>query len=100
MNRKAVYAGLFLVFIFAYPLAAEQNKLTVIKGQYLGQKPPGKIAEKFTEDIITYEVRNSPTFSPGGKEMIIGAMEDGHKYYKIINNGWTQQTAMPFKLLA
>ena len=73
MKKKAFYVGLFMVFVLTGPLTAQQNHLPVLKGLYLGQYPPGKKAERFAEDIITYEPHNSPTFTPDGKEMIICA---------------------------
>ena len=98
MNKKAIYVGTVLVFVFICSLGAQQNQLPVLKGQYLGQNPPGKKAEIFAGDIITYEVHCSPTFSPDGKEMIIDAMGEDHKYYKMINNTWTQESDLPFKI--
>jgi hypothetical protein len=37
------------------------------KGPYFGQKPPGKEAEQFAPQIITYEVHESPSISPDFK---------------------------------
>ncbi len=97
MKIKAFYFGIIVVFVLTASLTAQQNHLPVLKGLYLGQDPPGKKAERFAEDIITYEPHNSPTFSPDGKEMIIGAMEDDDKYYKMINNTWTLESDLPFR---
>jgi len=96
MKRKILLIGLIPIFMLTHGLTAQSNKLSVIEGLYLGQNPPGKKAEKFAEDIITYEPHNSPTFSPDGREMIIGAMEDDDKYYKMINSTWTQESDLPF----
>ena len=69
-----------------------------LKGPYLGQKPPGKRAELFAPDIITYEVHESPSISPDLTEIIIGSMEEGTKYYKSENGVWTLSKKLPFKI--
>jgi len=97
MSIRLISTGLSMFFVFVCSLGAQQDELLVPEGYYLGQKVPGKKAVQFAAGIINYEVHNSPTFSPDGKEMIIGAMEDGDKYYRMISNRWTQQTDLPFK---
>ena len=50
----------------------------VLTGPYLGQKPPGKIAEPFAQDIIAaqHHFHGSVVFSPDGKEA----------YWSVMNN--------------
>jgi hypothetical protein len=68
------------------------------QGPYFGQEPPGKEAEPFAPQIITYEAHESPSISPDFKEMIIHAMEEGSKYYRMIKGAWILQKMLPFDL--
>jgi len=73
-------------------------KEPVLKGLYLGQKPPGKNAELFAPELINYEVHGSPFISQDEKEIIIGSMTEGPKYYKMIDGVWSLQAFLPFAI--
>ena len=75
-----------------------KEEFPVLTGPYLGQKPPGKNAERFAPDVITYEVHESPSISQDLTEMVIDSMEEGSKYYKMIDGVWTLQKAPPFDM--
>jgi len=87
------------VFICSMLYAHKEAPLSQdLKGPYFGQKPPGSQAELFAPRAITYEVHESPSISPDFTDMIIDSMEEGTKYYKMIDGVWTLQEEMPFDL--
>ena len=98
MRNKAIFMGLLLSLNLVNGISAQQADTPVPKGLYFGQKLPGRKAELFAPDIITYEVHASPTISPDGKEMIIDSMGGRDKYYRMIDNIWTLQPELPFTL--
>jgi len=82
-------------------LTADNQKKTsfaVLKGPYLGQKPSGKKAELFAPELINYEVHGSPFISQDEKEIIIGSMTEGPKYYRMIAGVWSLQSVLPFAI--
>ncbi len=97
MKYRAILVGILLAFVFAFISAAQQDDFPILKGPYLGQKPPGKKAELFAPDVIRYEVHESPFISPDEKEIIIGSMSEGTKYYKMVGGVWQLRTALPFE---
>ena len=88
----------FMFICFVLGCYAQQDDSFVPEGLYFGQELPGRKAELFAPDIITYEVHASPTISPDGKEMIIDSMGGRDKYYRMIDNIWTLQPELPFTL--
>ena len=92
----------FPIFLFVSILMAgishSQNKLSDLKGPYLGQNPPGKKAVLFAPDVIVYEVHGAPSISPDGKAMIIDPMGEGPKYYRLIEGIWSLQKELPFDI--
>jgi len=76
----------------------EKTSFPVLKGPYLGQKPPGKKAVLFAPELINYEVHGSPLISKDEKEIIIGSMTEGSKYYKMIDGVWSLQAVLPFAM--
>jgi hypothetical protein len=71
---------------------------SILKGPYLGQKPPGKKAELFAPQIIAYEVHESPIISQDLREIFIGSMTEGLKYYKMEEGVWSLHEVLPFDL--
>jgi len=62
------------LIIIIFSLCAQQDDLPVLKGDYLGQIPPGDAPELFAPGIVTtrhYE--NSITFSPDGKHLFFNS---------------------------
>jgi len=57
----------------------------VLTSLYFGQKPPGEKAEIFAPEVLTFETHDSPIISQDETCMIICAMENGIKFYKMIN---------------
>ncbi|MBN1272897.1 MAG: PD40 domain-containing protein [Candidatus Aminicenantes bacterium] len=70
MRHKTVFFGLFLFIIFSFTGSDQKENFPVLKGPYLGQKPPGKTPELFAPGIIsTCTQHSSVYFSRDGKEV-------------------------------
>ncbi|MCE7995205.1 MAG: hypothetical protein HEP71_24720 [Roseivirga sp.] len=73
----------------------EDGEFPVLKGPYLGQKPPGLTPEIFAPGIVSINGRfeGGISFSPDFDEMYFGASnedEETHIYFsKLRNNQWT-----------
>jgi hypothetical protein len=87
----AVFIGILGSIIFPTVLHTRQNEFAVLKGPYLGQKPPGKTPEIFAAGIISPEegYHSSPVFSPDGKEVYWATMTSGILYMTINDGSWT-----------
>ena len=72
----------------------QQIDLPVLKGPYLGQKPPGIIPEIFAPGIISSDEREfNSVFSPDGKEFYFTKEVHGSFkmfYLKEEKDGWTK----------
>ncbi|UCE22145.1 MAG: PD40 domain-containing protein, partial [Candidatus Aminicenantes bacterium] len=70
MKPKAIYGVILLCIIFLFFSYAQQDDFPILKGPYLGQKPPGMTPEVFAPRIIstTEYTELGCTFSPDGKE--------------------------------
>ena len=67
-----VISPVILMFIaLSTPLNAQEGRSPVLKGPYLGQKPPGLNPEIFLPGIVSTELNEhgAPTFSPDLSEM-------------------------------
>lgn len=81
-----------------------QDGFPVLKGPYLGQKPPGKTPEKFPFDYLPpgYKLHSAPAFMPGGNEVYFSAMDFSVRFsekiffMKIIDGTWTRARVAPF----
>ncbi len=65
----------FIILLFLIPITtpcfAQQKDFPVLKGPYLGRKPPGITPEIFAPGIVTTNLHDdgSPIFSPDGNEV-------------------------------
>jgi len=72
-----------------------QNKLPILKGPYLGQKPPGLIPEIFAPDVVSINGRSegSISFSPDLGEIYFGAKSRSEVpaiyFSRLESNKWT-----------
>ncbi len=98
IKRYIVFALSIFLVAFIFNGCTEKDEFPVLKGLYLGQKPPGKNAELFAPELIKYEVHESPFISQDEKEIIIGSMTEGTKYYKMIDRVWSLQAVLPFAI--
>ena len=92
---------IFTLLFFANIGPAAKDDSLVLKGPYMGQKPPGKIPEIFAPGFISTEKRElNSVFSPGGKEFYyaISVPGKGYKIYvtKELKNGWKQPRPVSF----
>ena len=95
--RMTTRFQILILIMFAGAVLA-QDQLKDLRGPYLGQTPPDKNAVLFAAEIISYDVHDSPTFSLDAKEILIGSMEEGIKYYKMRNGSWSSPEELPFNI--
>jgi len=101
MKSKAIYTGILLSVVFVLNSTAQKSDFPVLKGPYLGQKPPGMIPEIFAPGIIStrYHEHSAVNFSPNGKEVVYTlSCEHGHVIlFSGIENGiWSIPKPAPF----
>ncbi|MBM1107014.1 serine hydrolase [Aurantibacter crassamenti] len=86
------------------PIALQENdslEFPLLTGPYMGQKPPGKMAEPFAPGIVTTEHRElSGFFSPDLKEFYFnrnGGSYEKHALvvFKNTDNRWKESYVMP-----
>lgn len=70
MKPKAIYVGILLSILFAFSSHAQQDEFPVLKGPYLGQKPPGMMPEIFAPGFVSTNkyTENSCSFFSDGRE--------------------------------
>jgi len=77
-----------------------QNDFPILKGSYLGQKPPGKTPEVFAPGIIsTAATEGGSSFSPDGKFYLFARARsslDGILMMEQIDDVWTKLRLAPF----
>jgi hypothetical protein len=71
MKTIPIIVGITLSIIFTFPSRANQEELPVLRGPYLGQKPPGIIPEIFAPGIISTGLHDDygPAISKDGNEI-------------------------------
>ncbi len=101
MKTKVSLIGM-VILISAFVWSVAQNeKFPVLKGEYLGQKPPGIKPEVFAPGIVsTTQGEFNAAFSPDGKEFYFSVNEpSGRETMKFMtrkDNQWTPPQAVPF----
>ena len=84
-KRSFGFIGLFVAFALQVAISgyAAQEEFPVLKGLYLGQKPPGKTPEIFAPDVLNTEKTGAfcSVFSPDGNEFYF-------VYYERMNETW------------
>lgn len=81
-----------LTLVLCSPSVGQENFL-VLKGPYLGQKPPGDTPKLFGPGIISNcDLHSSVYFSPDGKEVYFSKIDDSWNimFMKEVNGRWTQ----------
>jgi Tol biopolymer transport system component len=103
MKSKAIYTGILLSVVLVVNSTAQKSDFPVLKGPYLGQKPPGMIPEIFAPGFISTEKSElNSVFSPDGNEFYysiytpepVGAYTIW--YTKMIDKVWTKPDIVPF----
>jgi Tol biopolymer transport system component len=110
MKLKVILGASVLSIIFIFTGQAQQDNFPVLKGPYLGQKPPGVTPEIFAPGIISTEERYelNSVFSQKGDEFYYEistttqAEKEQGKYFYIImvsrmkNGVWIKPEIAPF----
>lgn len=101
IKMKKVILISYVLFI-AVLINAQKKDFPVLKGSYLGQKPPGMTPEIFAPGIVSTDMYNHCTvsISPDGKEIYwaMAPLDAPRRIYfsKIINGTWTQPEIVGF----
>jgi len=95
MKQKAVFIVLVFSILLFFKGYAQKNDFPVLKGPYLGQKPPGDLPELFMPGIISNcDLHSSVYFSPDGKEVYFSKLNGPGSwnimFMKQENGRWTQ----------
>jgi Tol biopolymer transport system component len=95
MKQGAIFIGIFLSILFVFSSHAQQGDFPVLKGSYLGQKPPGDLPELFMPGIISNcDLHSSVYFSPDGNEVYFSKLKESWTwnimFMKQESGRWTQ----------
>ena len=102
MKHQAIFVGFMSFFLFVLTGHALLNDSPVLKGPYLGQKPPGSTPEVFAPGIVSKEGDQSHLFiAPDGSEIVYSEREpvNGRTRIISISNGggvWSDPAILPF----
>ena len=73
MRQRAIFLGILLFLLFGFWSDARQEDFPVLRGPYLGQKPPGTSPQKFFTDelkaAMPFKYHFLPAFSKDGNKM-------------------------------
>ena len=89
MKPQAIYVGILFSVVLVFNSSAKQDEFPVLKGPYLGQKPPGKTLEIFAPGIVTYSSFNhaSPAIFTSCKEIYWPSKDHEAILVSKLNNG-------------
>lgn len=103
--KYIIFISVSFITTFIY-CHTNQEDFPIIKGPYLGQKPPGIIPVLFSKDIISPHcaVHGCPVFMPSGKEIYWAPMEsnlckdktDEILFMKLKDSIWTEPEVVSF----
>jgi Tol biopolymer transport system component len=101
MKLNMIHTGILLSVFFIFTGHAKQNDFPVLRGPYLGQKPPQMTPEVFAQGIVSTELGEfNAAFSPDGKEFYYSVNEPGGretmKFMTSVNGRWTPPQRVPF----
>ena len=101
MKLKLCFVGILLSIIFVFFGHAQQDDFPILKGPYLGQKPPGMTPEIFAPVIISSAefIEFKGSFSPDSKEYYFyrHSLPDVIPtllFTKVENGVWTEPTQL------
>ena len=101
MKQSVIYIGLLIVILFLVSNLTAKEDWPVLKGPYLGQKPPGDISDVFMDGVIS-TIKNPEmcaAFTIDGREFYFNAKKDGHWaiFFTSEKDGkWTTPKPMAF----
>ena len=94
---KAIHVGIVLLIIVIFSSNAQRDDFPVLKGPYLGQKPPGMTPELFAPGIIIQAPHSAAVFSPDGCEVFYVPWSTlKMETMKQINGVWTKPHTVSF----
>jgi len=100
MKRKATIIGIMIMLILIFSNCTRQSDFPVLKGPYLGQKPPGMTPEIFAQGIVSTGLDEiGSSFSSDGVEFFFSVGRD--PYMSIIRmkaekNRWSKPEVASF----
>ena len=95
MNRINIFISLMLSALTMSSKCNSHNDFPVLKGPYMGQKPPGMVAESFAPGIISKDAWElEGVFAPGMKEFYFTSNRKSSTVtgFRQINNVWKKYT--------
>jgi hypothetical protein len=96
---KKAWVALLAVTVISTLLfgQSEKKEFPVLKGQYLGQTPPGDVPEPFLPDLFR-NVHSSPAFSPDGKQVYWRTMDQKALFFmEEVDGIWRQPRSVSFQ---
>lgn len=96
-NLSVFLTGFFILFL----RIAQAQEFPVLKGHYIGQRPPGKTPEIFAPGIVsTAKNEVNSVFSEDGTEFYFSLFNPGTGYTIMVmkeeESGWTKPRVAPF----
>lgn len=103
MRQKIFFIGILFLLVFVFNNFTKEDDWPVLKGPYLGQKPPGMTPEIFAYGIISTKNLDaaSGAFTKDGKMFIFKRRRPSEEYLTVylteLKNGlWTKPSPAPF----
>jgi Tol biopolymer transport system component len=100
MKQKIIFIKLTLLVFLFFINCSKQDDWHVLKGPYLGEKPPGKTAKLFAPGVISTGLsERCANFTPDGKEFyftVVGNNISFIAFMKLDGNTWTKPQIAPF----
>ncbi len=100
MKSKTIFIGFALVGLFFLKDYPQQDNWPVLKGPYLGQKPPGMTPEIFAPGIVSTSLQElNSVFSPDGQEFYFCVRNMGASslfVMKCVQGVWGRPEPLPF----
>ena len=97
MKYKTLCIGILLSIIFIFQINAQNDDFPVLKGPYLGQKPPGETPEIFAQGIVSTEADEyALEISPSGSEILFTRNGSLVLITRHGNGIWNEPVIAPF----
>lgn len=103
MKQPVIYTIFFLLLVFSTNSLNAKEDFPVLKGPYLGQKPPGMTPELFAPGIVStgHHEHSAPAFSADGGQVYWSVFFYYRQpqvilYSKNVNGKWSRPEVAPF----
>ena len=98
MKREATFFGIIILLVVLLSNCTKQSNFPVLKGPYLGQKPPGMMPEIFAAGIVSSSeaMERNIAFAPDGMEFYFNRNGVGVMVCTWSDTGWTAPIKAPF----